>query len=220
MKKSISIFLVCLMSIYLFGCFKTIPDGEHQEEYEDILSIISEEYGDYISPKISEYDDQVVISLNVREEYFTNEDMRNNMPAYKIIENSRLKVNNYLKENTDCRLSKQLKDKIGFLRMKTVKEYLGASQAIVFFEVKTDFRDTTKFFVIYDEIDVDWLDEMCSITREDNDYNEYVENMYDYISQTGDDITRIAILEKKGLEESEQDKWREEVKSKFPLMTE
>lgn len=208
------------MSIYLFGCFKTIPDGEHQEEYEDILSIISEEYGDYISPKISEYDDQVVISLNVREEYFTNEDMRNNMPAYKIIENSRLKVNNYLKENTDCRLSKQLKDKIGFLRMKTVKEYLGASQAIVFFEVKTDFRDTTKFFVIYDEIDVDWLDEMCSITREDNDYNEYVENMYDYISQTGDDITRIAILEKKGLEESEQDKWREEVKSKFPLMTE
>lgn len=220
MKKTFILFLLFVMIICFFGCFKSEPKEENLKEYNDIISIISDKYGDYISVSLSEYDDQIAISLCINEEYFFNEDMRNDMPAYEIIEGSRLMINEYLDANPDCHLAKQLDDKIGFLRMKTVKEYFGASQAIVIFEVETDYRAASNNFISYDEIDVERLDEMCSITREDDDYNEYIESMYNYFSLAGDDITNILILEKKGLDDSEQEKWREEVKSKFPLMTE
>ena len=217
MRKILAIILICTMSCCVFGCYKSESKEDNMKEYEDIISLMSDKYGDYISVSIYEYDNQIAISLFIREEYLLNEDMRNDMPAYEIIEGSRLMINEYLDANPDCRLAKQLDDKIGFLRMETVKEYFGASQAIIIFEV-TDYRTISNNFIEYDVIDIEWLDEMYSITREEDDYNDYIESMYDYISQTGDDITRIAILEKKGLEESEQEKWREEVKSKFPLV--
>lgn len=45
-----------------------------------------------------------------------------------------------------------------------------------------------------------------------------LDNMYDYIAKSGD-VKWIKIIDKYGLSDEEQEKWREEIQSKFPLMT-
>lgn len=218
MRKILAIILICIMPFGVFGCFKTKSEEEYKNEYVDILNQINDRYGEYIKAEAWEFEQQVIIELIVLDVYINDENMRENMPAYKIIEDIRVILNDYLDANPNCRLAKQIQSKCGYIRMESVKEYFGSSQAISYFVLSTGYRDEITRFDWYDGIDIEWLDEMCSITRDNNEYNDYIENMYDYISHTGEDITSIVILEKKGLEDSEQEKWREEVRSKFPLM--
>ena len=218
MKKVLISVLILMMTVCLFGCYKSRLNDDNKIEYIEMMNMISDKYGEYADVDVGEFERQVSIELMIKEDYLTDAEKNKDIPTYEIIEDVRVMINEYLEENQNCRLAKQLENKTGLLLLEIVKGYQGSSQGIVLFEVKTDYRDTIKKFNRYNMINVERLNDMSSAVFEEPDYNGYIEDMYDYISLTGEDITSIVILEKKGLEDSEQEKWREEVRSKFPLM--
>lgn len=100
-----------------------------------------------------------------------------------------------------------------------LEEYFGSSQSKIIFEIETDYRDEVKRFNQYTRIDIQLLNELCSIDNKDYDYyNGYICSMYDYIAQTGEDIDNIVILDKVVICNADQEAWHEEIKTKFPLI--
>lgn len=220
MKRVLAIIIIFLMSLCFLGCVKTKNENEYKKEYEELINQIDDRFGEYLTVDVDEFENNINIRLNI-EKYLQNKEKQRIMPAYVLIEDTRVMVNEYLDSNPNCRLAKLLQEKDGYIMLYKVYEYFGSSQSKSIFKVETNFRDEIKRFNQYSVIDIQLLNELCSIDNNDYDYyNDYIKNMNDYFALTGSDIDYIVILDKVVIKNADQEAWREEVKSKFPLIVE
>lgn len=152
---------------------------------------------------IFDEDSQIILSLMLKGTYTENEQVRKEIPEYKIIENSRNIVNEYICNEPDSQLANMISKKKGYIRLYS---WTGSHTAYMF-SVCTQYENNIfSSFVVYDEIN----------TGKYNVDDDYKEAMYNYISRTGQDIVYIEIKNKNSLDDAEQEVWHNEVKSLFP----
>ncbi|MBO7426472.1 MAG: hypothetical protein J6U23_12430 [Clostridiales bacterium] len=198
MRKTVSIML-SLVLVFLSACSVFLDQADrydnmqqkYYEGYEDIQRQIVEKYGNQVYVGIGKGGNSVGVILHIKGSYYRDEETQTHTPFYMIVEDSRVMINNYLEGNPSSQLSTDMKNSDVYLEMMYEGEHI-----YFLFKVKS----SDERLVIYEDV-------------ADSD----LDNMYDYIAKSGD-VKWIKIIDKYGLSDEEQEKWREEVRSKFPLM--
>lgn len=209
MRKIILYALIIVFIISTCSCtvdetfFPDKTEQEYKKGFEEIEQALVDEFGDYVLVDIFDDDSQIILSLMLKGTYTENEQVRKEIPEYKIIENSRNIVNEYICNEPDSQLANMISKKKGYIRLYS---WTGSHTAYMF-SICTQYENNIfSSFVVYDEIN----------TGKYNVDDDYKEAMYNYISRTGQDIVYIEIKNKNSLDDAEQEVWHNEVKSLFP----
>lgn len=224
MRKAISfVLLLCLVVTVITSCSSGIDKQKqtYDEGFEDIERLLVDKYGDYVIVDVAHMlngsGEQVgiIVGLCCKDDsYVTNPENREKAPAYMIIEDCRQIINKYVSENPESLIAQYMINENKTVSLQL--SYLNGDKLERLFAVDNDsFDQHYNSLVSYEQVSI--FNGKDKSSMEDN---TYLEKMYDYMSQTGDDVVYIEILHKKDIDDEMQQFWIYEIMKKFPTMYE
>lgn len=195
MRKKTYVLIFLFLILSLCSCTlqwkQVVREQKYDEGYEDIQRQIVQKYGEQVYVSFGKDDKSLGIYLEVKSSYHQDIKTLSEIPYYMIVEDTRIMINEYLDSNPDSQLSVDMKNTNVYLEMLYEGDHIEFLYLV---------KPSNERLNIYENVSGDELDDM-----------------YDYIAKSGD-VKQIKIVDKYGLSDEEQEKWREEVRSKFPLM--